>query len=75
LLRLHIKSDERTLKSGEPVGEVPVRRQDFPQFDEGARDVDAHFERTWTVENSGYHDRTVLGEGERQLAAAAAAGF
>jgi hypothetical protein len=53
---------------------VPLR-EDFPKLDEGAYNVDGHLDRTGTVEDSGGHNRAVLGERERELAASTAPRF
>ena len=51
--------------------ELPMSGRRFPQCDERADDEDAHLDSARRTEHGCGHDRAVLGESERALAAAA----
>jgi len=63
------------LQRRELAREILVRGKQLAQLHEGAHHVDAHLDGAGTVQDGGSHDRAVLGEGERELATAAAAPF
>lgn len=70
-LGFEVEHNQRAFESGELAREILVRGENLAQAHEGAHDVDAHLDGTWAVENRGGHDRTMFGEGERKLPAAA----
>jgi len=65
--RVRIECGYRTLERIKFSREFLTGRQRHAETDESPHDVDAHLNGARTVENRRGHDRTMLGEGKRQV--------
>lgn len=62
---------ELALEFVQLAGKLGIGSQQLAKLDERAHDVEAHFDSTWAVEDSGGHNGAVLGEREGVVACAA----